>query len=265
MKKEQKQVEHHDIDDFENHCHLWNIVPGGQGRGIEFLRAIADSIQNTNYSHPGNRLPSLLIAGQGKELVSKAFVNSLHSEDIRGCKARYFEQGIYSYQFFNESLFHTVHIIEDVDQLKGAYESVLWRYIEQEFCQYYKYGNREADFILHCNGMIILTAKDIKSVPEPIVKAVDHTIQLEPYTREQYLLIAHQYLKFCGIEYEGEAVLQEIVGPAPLGIRVVIKTLKTCMVLLKAQMEECLTVQIVKKAKRLFALPLAHPDSDIPF
>ena len=262
MKKQEKQIETHDIDDFLNYIHLWNIVPGGQGKGIEFLRKIVDSIQTQNYSDPGNRLPSLLITGQGKELVSKALVNSLHIEDIRDCKARYFEQGIYSHQFFNDSLSNTVHIIEDVDQLKEAYESVLWRYIEQEFCHYYKFGNRNADFIVHCNGLIILTAKEIKSVSEYIVKAVTHVIELDPYTREQLLLIAHQYLKFCGIEYEGEAVLQEIVGPAPHGIRVVIKTLKTCLVLLRAGVEEYLTVEIVKKAKRLCA---NHRTDDIPF
>ena len=58
-----------------------------------------------------------------------------------------------------------------------------------------------------------------------------------------------------------------IVGPNSFGIRVVIKTLKTCIVLLKAEMIDCLTVEIVRKAKRLIAMPPPPPpdEDDIPF
>ena len=77
--------------------------------------------------------------------------------------------------------------------------------------------------------------------------------------------IANQYLKFCSISHNGEKVLQEIVGHKAHGIRVVIKTLKTCIVLLKAELKDCLTVEIVKKAKRLCALPVSHHTDDIQF
>ena len=123
--------------------------------------------------------------------------------------------------------------------------------------------SRNFDKIIYCNGLIILTVKDVKSVSQSIIKAVDHVIQLEAYTREQLLLIAHQYLKFCGIDYQGEKVLEEIVGPNPQGIRVVMKTLKICIVLLKAEFKDSLTVDVVKKAKRLCAEPV--PVDDIPF
>lgn len=258
----EKQVEMHEIDEFETYCHLWNIFGGGSGKGLDLLRKIVDSIHANNYSNPGNKLPFILITGQGKDLIAKATVNSLNIEDVRVCKAQYFENGISSYQFFNDSLTNTAHIIEDLEQLKEAYESVLWRYLDQGFCNYYKFGNRGCDLILHCNGLIILTAKDIKLVSQPIIKAVSHIVELEPYSSEQLRLIAHQYLKFCGIEYQGEPVLQEIVGSAPYGIRVVMKTLKICIVLMRANLENCLTVEIVKKAKRL-VVPSA--DDDIQF
>jgi hypothetical protein len=258
----EKQVEMHEIYEFDKYCHLWNIFGGGSGKGLDLLRKIVDSIHANNYSNPGNKLPSILITGQGKDLIAKATVNSLNIDDVRVCKARYFENGILSYQFFNDSLTNTAHIIEDVEQLKETYESVLWRYLEQRCCQYFKFGNRSCDVILHCNGIIILTAKDIKSVSKNIVNSVDHIIELEPYTREQFLLIAHQYLKFCGIGYDGESVLQEIVGSVPQGIRVVIKNLKICIVMVRANLETCLTVEIVKKAKRI-VVPAA--DDDIQF
>ena len=78
------------------------------------------------------------------------------------------------------------------------------------------------------------------------------------------MLIAHQYLKFCNVSYQGEAVLEEIVGPNPKWIRDVIKILKICIVLLKAEMVDYLTVSIVQKAKRLCAMP-EQVDDGIPF
>ena len=266
MKKQKKQQEYHELDEFEDYCNLWTIFSGGSGRAIVFLRKLVDCIQSDNYSNPGNELPSLLLTGQGKDLIARAFVNSLKIEDIRECPGLYLDNGIGSSQFFEDSLINTAHLITDVELLTKTGESVIWRYLKQGKCRYYNFMSKNFDKIIHCNGLIFLTAKDIKTVSESIVKAVTHVITLEPYTIEQLLLVAHQYLKFCGIDYDGEKVLQEIVGPNSFGIRVVINTLKTCIVLLKAEMADCLTVEIVRKAKRLIALPPPpDPDDDIPF
>ena len=43
MKKQENQQETHQLDEFENYCHLWNIVPGGKGTGIVLLRKIVDA------------------------------------------------------------------------------------------------------------------------------------------------------------------------------------------------------------------------------
>ena len=43
MKKQQEQQkEIYELDDFEKYCHLWNIIPGGSGKGIALLRKIVD-------------------------------------------------------------------------------------------------------------------------------------------------------------------------------------------------------------------------------
>ncbi len=61
--KKQQQKETHELYQFQDHCHLFNIFSGESGKRLELLRKIVDSIQNDNYSDPGNKLPSLLLTG----------------------------------------------------------------------------------------------------------------------------------------------------------------------------------------------------------
>ncbi len=250
MEETQKQ-QLYEIDDFQNLCHLWSIVPGGNGKGILLLRKLVDAIQANNYSRPGNRLPSILIVGKGKQLVAKALVNSLAIVDARFCHAKYLDNGIGSSQFFNDSIASTAHIISHIEKLTPMSESVLWRYLVNGCCNYFNFASRKYDMILHCNGLIVLTAQDIESVSEPIIKAVDHTIELEPLSTDQLEIVVHQQLKFCGIEYEGEEVLQAIVGNDLDSIRPIMQFLKTCLVVMRAEHEDVLTVEIVEKARRL--------------
>lgn len=254
-KTQEKQI--YDLDDFPNHCHLWSIVSGGDSKGILLLRKLVDSVQANSYSRPGSRLPSILITGtEGKQLVAKALVNSLAIVDARFCHAKYMDNGVGSCQFFNDSLTNTAHIITHIEQLTPTGESVIWRYLTTGFCNHYSFTTKKYDTIQYCNGLIILTAKDIKSVPEPIIKAVGHTIKLQEFTKDQLCLLVHQQLKFCGIKYTGEQVLQEIVGDEPHNISLIMQSLRTCILMLRAEFGGYLTMEIVKKADRLCSLPV---------
>ncbi len=252
MKKQKEQQQIYEIEDFQNLCHLWSIVPGGNGKGILLLRKLVDSIQANSYSRPGSRMPSILITGkEGKMLVAKALVNSLAIVDARFCHAKYLDNGIGSNHLFMDSIANTAHIITHIEQLTTIGESVIWRYLTNGCCHYYNFITRKYDMILHCNGLVILTAKDIESVSEPIIKAVDHTIELQELTTDQLEIVVHQQLNFCGIEYAGEEVLQAIVGNDPDDVRPIMKFLRTCIVMMRAEHEDYLTVRIVEKARRL--------------
>ena len=241
----------YEIDDFEKQCHLWSIITGGTGKGVLLLRKIVDAIQSNSYARPDSNLPSILITGSGKQLVATALVNSLALEDIRTCHANYLENGITSHQFFSDSTANTAHIITCIEHLKGNTESVLWRYVKNRCCNYYNYATKKFDNIVHCNGLIILTATSRKLVPYPLLKATDYIIELEPLTNEQCEIVVHQYLKFCGIDYDGEQVLQAVVGNTLSSISQIMQLLRICIVVMRAEHEECLTVEIVEKAKQL--------------
>lgn len=240
-----------EIEDFERQCHLWSIVPGGTGKGILLLRKIVDSIQANSYARPDSKLPSILIVGsEGKQLVATALVNSLAIGDTRTCHARYLENGITSHMFFNHSTADTAHIITNIEHLKNNAESVLWRYVKNRCCNYYNYATQKFDNIVRCNGLIVITAKNRKLVSDPLLRT-DYIIELEPLSTDQKCLVVHQYLKFCGIEYDGEQVLQAVVGNTPGSMRQILQLLRACIVVMRAEHEEGLTEEIVEKAKRL--------------
>ena len=267
--KKQEQQEKHEVDEFEDYCHLWNLIPGGSGKGIVLLRKTVDAIQNSHYLESYGKLPSFLITGSaGKQLVSRALVNSLAIEDVRVCPGRYFENGIYSYQFFYDSIADTAHIITDIEQIKGPAQATLWKVLNNRECKYFNSTNKSYDLILHCNGLVVMTGKDRESIPDSILDATDVVVEIEPLNLDLLLAVVHQRLVFCGIEYEGEQVLQAIVEQGRTDIDRIMDFLKVCISIVKAESrEDILTVEMVERAKALMNTPIPLPpiDDDIPF
>ena len=267
MKKEQKQK--HQLDQFEDHCHLWNIIPGGQGKGIVLLRKIVDAIQHDNYAEPGNKPPVVLITGQtGKRFAARALANSLAIEDVRICPGKYFENGYYSHQFFSDSYLSTAHIITNIEDMQNRVEPTLWRYMKNRQCRYYSGAKKEYDSTVYCNGLIVITAKHRDKVSPEISKATDYVVELEPLNLDQIEAALHQRLVFCGVEYDGDEVLKAIVSQEEGQIEYAIQFLKQCLLIMKAEMADCLSLEVVKKASRIGPIP-AHPPvqhgDDIPF
>lgn len=274
MKKQEKeQQEKYEIDDFEKHCHLWNIVPGGNdnsGNAIVMLRKIIDSIHSNPYANPHKQLPSFLIAGEtgtGKKLVAKAIVNSLAITDVRECHSKYFGIEIPSFELFRDSLGTTAHIIDEIEKLRSKAESTLWKDLTKRECSYYNNVNRSYDIIVHCNGLIIMTCNNMSLISDTLIDATDHIIRLNKFTLDQLESVVHQRLVFCDIEYAGEEVLQAIVDQGAGQIGQVIDFLKICLMLLKAELKDDLTMEIVEKAKKLSYSPVPLPpiEDDIPF
>jgi hypothetical protein len=267
MKQEIKQ-EQHQISEYENNCHLWNLVPGGSGKGIVMLRKIVDAIQNDNYSNPWNENPTFLITGvSGKKLATRALINSLAIEDYRVCPGRYFENGYYSHQFFRDSFFTTAHIITNIDKVQARSETTLWKYLNDKECTYFNSTKRSYDSTTHCNGIIVMTAQHKDMVSDTILKATDYVIELDPLNSDQLLAVTHQRLVFCGVNYNNsEEVLKAIIKAGLGEVEFVIPFLEKCLVLMKAEMLDCLDLEVVKKADRLFSMsvpPVAHK-TDIP-
>ena len=245
MKQTNKNIV--DIEDFEKSINLYSIVPSGKGRAVEFLRKIVDEI-----FAQGTKRPSVLIVGkEGKTLLAKAFINSLVIGDVRECDACYFDNGLNSKEFFENSLYDTAHILLNIEGLRQMSEATIWRYLRHGWCSYQNFPNRDRDYI-HCNGIIVLTAADIAKVGKPILRAVKYTIHIEPYNQEQLFAICHQYLKiFCGIKYKGKGVLQNICEYGNGEVSRMYELLKLIMLVVKTDNIETVSENVVEKASRM--------------
>jgi hypothetical protein len=259
MDKGVEKQEQHTLDDFNRHVNLWNIVPSGSGKAVVMLRKIVDSIHARNHSTPYEQPPSVLIHGAtGKRTLVRALVNSLAIEDARVCMGKYFDNGIWSFQFFWNSYPDTAHIIFNVEQLKPSAEATLWKYIHDRVYSYYNNTSKAYDNTVGCNGLILMTAESKDKIPEPILKATTHIIELEPFTQDQILSIIHQKLVFAGIEYGGEEVLKALYEQGFGEIKNIIPALKRSLLLMNADLEDKLTLKLVEKAERLFCHPVSH-------
>jgi len=245
MNKTEQQI--YKFEEFGQHISLWNVIPAGQGNSLVLLRKIIDGIQGNSFS----QIPSLLIAGEGAEIFSRAVANSLCSSDIREIDAKYLTTNQSQIQFFRDSLFETVNIVSSVGGL-GLSESVLWHLIKNRVYKFSSYDRKNFEYI-HVNGMIIVCTKDIKLVPPQIIKAVDFKVIIEPYTQEQLELIVHQRLKFCGIDYgdDGE-VLKTIIEYGNGQLSLIIDFLKICILMAQSESREKINLKLVQRASRLF-------------
>ena len=263
MKKTQAQQETYCIDQFLDHINLWSIP---KCKGIELLQSIVDSMHYDSYTNAVGKTPSVLITGKHSHFIARAFVNSLVSEDIRVCESHYLDSGgINSSYLFQDTTHESVNLITDIENLHKNTASVIWRYLTQGRCAYYNFATKEFDKIVHSNGMIVLTTQKYHSASKSIVKAVDYLAHIHPYGQKELSSLTEQYLNFCSIKYR-KNVIAEIVGSGQIDIDTIVRTIRTCITLLKSEMREYLTVNVVRKAQKMNAQPVQPPvKDDIPF
>jgi hypothetical protein len=251
MDKGLVKQEKHNLHEFNRYTNLWNIIPGGSGKGIVLLRKILDAIQYCNYENPYIQSPSFLLTGSSKRFTARALINSLAIDDIRLCPARYFDNGYSSFKLFYDSFPSTAHVITDIEHLTTFTEGTLWKFLNDKGCSYYSKSEKITSSI-NCNGLIVLTANQKDTVSEPILRAVDYTVELEPLTADQVLAVIHQRLVFCQVEYEGEEVLKTIAEQGFGEIKNIISALERCLMLMDAELQDKLTLELVQKADKLF-------------
>ena len=246
MEKQEKQVEiTKTIDDFEIDTHLWNIFTGGSGKSLIMLKKIVDAIQWQKV----DKMPSILLyGGEGRTLLAKALINSLVIEDLREVDSRYFDCGIPSEFFFEDSLYGTAHLITNIQNIRGTFESNLWQYLKFGRCRYDHYAKGTS--YIHCNGLIVLTSLTLE-IPKQILDAVDYKIEVEPFNNSQLELVILQRLKYCGIGYsEDEAILKKIVEVGK-SLKNTMALLKTAITIMNSEGRNGLTLKDIDMAAKL--------------
>ena len=240
------------VDDFEKYIHLWNLIPGGAGKGVILLKKLVDQIQYEGFYKPITKLPTILISGiEGKRTAAKALTNSF-SIELDNCYEIHasFLDSIQSRMFFHDSIAFSAHIVHHIEQLNSTSQSIVYRFLKDRRCEFRDYFSKQYEYV-HLNGMLILTTSNIDKVNKPILDAVDYIIELEPLSQEQLELVILQRLKFCDIGYESENILKEIIEYGNGQIKEIIKFLRTCQTITKADCRKFLTSKDIEMGRRL--------------
>ena len=245
MSKTQKQTTT-ELDSFDEEISLWQLLPTGKGHGLSLLKTIVDSILNTNK----NKLPSILITGsEGKRTHARAFVRALGIDDIKEIHGSLLQPVSGVMQYFC-SIDDTAHIVTDINQIHSLVRLSICQIIKDHRFYLFDYM-KEGINSFEVPGLLVLTEKDINKVADPIVDAVDYIIEIEPYT-QQLELIVLQRLKYCGVEYEKEEVLSQIVRGGDGQLKNIIKFLKLCITVMKSDgRDDRLMLKDVEKAGRI--------------
>ena len=233
-----------DLKEFDQSVSLWQLIPSGQGSGLSMLKTIVDSIHNSSDS----KLPSILITGpSGKRTHAKAFARALGLEQIKEIDASLLYPASGLLQFF-EANQEIAYVITNAEKLSAYVQLAIYEICKDQKYTLYNFMKEGRD-IFRVNGLL-LTAKDIKKIAEPIVNQVDYIVNLEQHTYEQLKLVLLQRLKYANIDYEGEEVLTEIVKYGGGKLKDTIKVLTNCIAVIQAGSGNILQLKDVQKTAR---------------
>ena len=252
MKKSTQKKIITDISAFDETISLYNLLAGGSGKGIILLRKLVDQIQNDNYENVNsNSPPIILITGrEGKSVTAKSFLRALGIEETRQIQACFIEGESYLVAFFQNSNANIGYIIHHIEKLQEGLLSNLWQILEERKLRMFNFLSGQEE-VHRINGIVILTSSDIKKVSQPVVDVINFVVQLEPYTQEQLELIVLQRLMCSGINYENEEVLKSVVEYGNRNLRDIIRFLRTCYILMRADGRDKLMLSDIEKAGRI--------------
>ena len=258
MKKHQKHEQIIDLDTFGD-VSLFQMIPSGSGMGLSHLKTLVDSVLIGNA-----KLNSLLLAGKaGLKTHSSAFLRGLGIDDYNliDCSLLNHNHDLHSFFCLQN---YAGYVITNIEVANNTVQYHLPRIIKTQIFNAYNYMEKCFD-AYDVTGMIIMTTKKVKEVPQCISSIADHIVEIENFTREQLELVILQRLKYAHIDYQDESVLQNIVGYGRHDLNQCIRFLKCSIAVMQAEGRQVLTVEDVEKAGRLHRLPRLDVGDEIPF
>ena len=267
--KKQKQEQVISINEFDETASLHQLIPSGAGHGLKHIKLIVDSILN-NPKEESSKPLSLLITGkQGVRTHAFCFIRALGLEHINELPAPLIQSTYSSISdFFNPLLTCDSYIISSVEILHSSILTILYQIMTKgKYSLNNHYSKtQEITAIYH---PLIMTAQSKTKMPNYFTEKIDHIVELDDYTDQQLELVVLQRLIYCKIDYDDEKILKIIVKYGCSNLNQIIRLLKCSITVMLADSRRVLTVDDVKKAKRMSWEDILPPplinDDGIPF
>ena len=229
------------IDSFDAEVSLWNLVGG---KGLNLLKKIAD----TEHMVDRDRPLSIILAGSGRNLYAQSFLRS-QAMDISQTSSRALDFRNALVEFFTPSHADRGYIIDDINRMSTDVVSKVVQIMRTGEFKQYESCNRSTS-LYPVFGAVVLTIKSFNHIPMQLLKVSDYCILLNPLNKEQVKQVIRMRLKYAGIEYENEEVIEMLA----LGddLRSIIYVLKLAAVIMLSDNRTCLKVKDLEQTKDHF-------------
>jgi hypothetical protein len=231
---------------------LYQLIPAGSGKALSLLRRIVDYILTNKPS----RKPSILIAGnQGIRTHARALMRALGIEDAKEMEGILIQQCGSLIEYFRNSTSDSGYIIAGSHQLDPRIQVHVIDILNNRKFNLFNFV-KESKEIHQVDGILVLTAPSVQSVPETIRRVTDYLVEIEPYNFQQKILVALQRLRYCGIGYQGEDVLKEIVLRADGNLRRMVQIMQVGITLISTEGRTELGVKDIRKGADMLPPPI---------
>lgn len=261
MKHQAKQEEIIDFGAFDEDISLWNMVPSGRGSGQALLKTHVDAVLKGRAP-----LHSMLIHGsEGLRTTAGAFIRALGIDTYNQTDASLIQSVSDVHNFFCGEQYEG-YILTNIERIAPLVRAHLCDILRKQRLRLFNYIEQSYD-IFEIPGIVVMTTKNMKKMPEPILDAVQHSCEIEKYTStEQLERVVIQRLKYANVIYENVNVIKDIVKFGNGILDNCIRFMTCCITVMQAEDRRILLSMDINRAARLNRmLVIQDNDADIPF
>ena len=227
------------LDEYDN-LSLWQMIPAGDGKALQKLKAIVNSTMNSHPVIQGNKPLSILLSGEaGKRTYGHAFLRSMGCEDIRFSPAAVFCSTPDLVDFFSNSSSDTGFVIFDLHSVPGGALKKLFEILHNGELAMTDFRREKTVYPVF--GTIVMTMKDRMKLPLYLQECFTYSVCLDKYTKQQKELIVLQRLKYANIEMETDEILRSLLVLSQEDIRKMVCLLGTSVMVMMADGRQILT------------------------
>jgi hypothetical protein len=233
------------IDHFDTDISLFHLIPCGNGRSLEYLKLIRDSILNSTVD-TGLKPISVLVTGiQGKRTYARCLLRGIGIESIQEISGKMLHDCRNLEELFSLSYYSRGYIISDTDCMGYAPQRELIRVLREGYFNVYNSLKRTSEKYPMC-GPIVLTTYNIKRLLPEITEQINHIVNLGEYTTDQRKAILIQRIRACNAQFEHEESLKKLADNIK-SLNHLVQILKIVLSAMLAEGRNILTMQDIEK------------------
>ena len=237
------------LDEYSN-LSLWQMIGAGDGKALQKLKAIVNSILNSHPVIQGNKPLSLLISGEaGKRTHGHAFLRALGCEEVRFSPAALPVNNIDLTEFLGLSDANTGFVISDLHSVPGPVLKKWFEILSQG--KFTTIDFKREKIVYPVFGTIVMTMRDKMKLPIYLKECFTHIIALDKYTEQQKELIALQRLKYSNIQLESDEVLRTLILYGKPDLNSLIRLLNVSITIMMSEGRNVLTSYDIRTGNKL--------------